>query len=140
MSYPLGTVLISRNNDERLNTSPGYFNHLAVYVGNGIVVESQEGQGVIETSLRDYKRRDYSWAAIYPKDREVGALAAEKALKLVGVPHRRISSLFRRPRKAQWGMNCVSVIRSAYEYATGMFLPKLKRPDDVLNLTTIFES
>jgi len=140
-----GTVFVSRNANEAENTSPGHWNHLAIYVGNGVVVESQggivehgQGRGVIRTSLLDFLSRNYSQIlALEPVDPVVGARAALFAEALVGLPFRKWSSLpgVDRPRAMQKGINCDSVVRYTYRQASGERLRRLRIPDRALNYT-----
>jgi cell wall-associated NlpC family hydrolase len=139
---PLGTVLVSRNRIEAENTSPGRMNHLAIYVGNQTIIESQagivekgQGRGVIRTDVRDFLARDYSEiVALEPVDPVVGQRAAATAETLVGLPFRQLSSLpgKDRPRAMQRGVNCDSVIRYSYRQASGERLRRLRIPDRAL--------
>jgi uncharacterized protein YycO len=138
VEWPAGTVLVSRNKDEDQNTSPGFENHLALYIGNGIIVESQADVGVIQTPFEVYKARAYDWFPMFPVDLNVGQRAADRAKTLVGIPYRRLSSLMPEERIEERGLNCVSVIRVSYVYAIGHSLPKLKIPDDILKMTEVF--
>ncbi len=109
-SHPPGTILVSRNADERQNRTPGVWNHLAIITGDA-VVESQQCEGVIKTPLAEYLARDYSKIlALTPRDEAAGARAARRALALVGVPERRLSSLlvFHGLRRERLGLNCVT--------------------------------
>ena len=138
-AWPPGTVLVSMNNDESLNTSPGVWNHLSIYVGHGRIVESQRDQGgVVVTPLRTYLSRDYTFRPLYPRDPATGERAAEAAQKLVGLPYRELSSLLRVDRREAKGLNCVSVVRVAYVTATDRDLPHLKIPDAIFDYTELF--
>jgi hypothetical protein len=132
----LGTVLISRNVDESLNTSPGHWNHLAIYVGEGSIVESQEGKGVILTPLVEYVERKYEWAAIYPVDPEVGKRAAEAAKELVGLPYRKLGTGMRRVKQ---GLNCVGTIVVAESKAIGRKVSGFRIPDQALLQRELFK-
>lgn len=138
VEWPAGTVLVSRNKDESQNTTPGFQNHLALYLGAGVIVESQEHSGVIQVPFDDYKNRPYDWFPLFPINEDVGRRAAEKARTLVGIPYRKLSSLFPEEKIEERGLNCVSVIRVSYVYALGHSLPKLKLPDDILDLEEVF--
>ena len=132
MKMPIGTVLLSKNNNESLNQTPhSTWNHLSIVVDSNNIVESQMDQGVIKTSFKEYQKRDYTYIAIVPKDKEIGLKAAKKAESLVGGKYKKLASAFRRLRKPELGENCVSIIRKAYADATGID-PKWKVPDDVL--------
>ena len=133
-NIPLGTVLVSRNKDEKDNTSPGYWNHLAVYVGDGCVVESQAKTGVVKTTLAEYRKRDYNWFPLFPRDAKVGERAAKKAIKLIGTPYHQRSSIRRHiPKK---GANCVSVVKEIY-FGQQPFR-KLTKPDDICHFKKTF--
>lgn len=130
-----GTVLVSRNADERQNTSPGYWNHLAMYVGNDTIVEAQVGRGVIRTPMSEYLARPYSRIlAMEPRDPAVGQRAAAKAQTLVGLPFKKFASALPGDRLAEVrGMNCDNVVRDSLRSATGdRRLRKLKIPDRIL--------
>lgn len=137
-----GSVFVTRNRIEAENTSPGHFNHLAIYVGNGIVIESQggivengQGRGVIRTQLGDFLSRDYVPILILePVDPAVGLRAAAIAETLVGLPFRKWSSLpgVDRPRAIRRGINCDSVVRYSFRQASGMRLRRLRIPDRAL--------
>lgn len=136
----IGTVLISRNLDEIENTSPGYWNHCAIYVGGPIIIESQMNEGVIKTYLDTYMARAYTWFALTPIDSAVGLLAAEKANTLLGLPYRKLSSLWRRVRNEERGMNCVDAgFRVPYEFALKKSFAFVHWPDDVVNTSGVFK-
>lgn len=138
VEWPAGTVLVSRNKDDSQNTTPGFHNHLALYLGNGIIVESQEKRGVIQIPFGEYKSRPYDWFPLFPVDEKTGQRAADKAKTLIGIPYRKLSSLFPEELIEERGLNCVSVIRVSYVYALGKPLPKLKLPDDILEVEELF--
>lgn len=134
---PLGTVFVCRNLDESLNTSPGYWNHLAILVNADTVVESQQSQGVIETPLSAFYQRGYNLGVIFPRSKEMGEMAAKFAKQEVGRPYGKISSIgpfWRFGRR-----NCVSVIERVYARAA----QKLKligvwKPDKILYRRDLF--
>ncbi len=137
--WPLGTVLVSRNTDPKLNTSPGIENHLAIYVGGGQIVESQKDQGgVISTPFETYLARDYIWFPMFPIDGLTGVRAATQAKTLIGMPYSELSSLLLVDPKDAPGLNCVSVVRVSYVTALGHPLPLLQKPDDILKMTDVF--
>ena len=116
--YTAGTVLVSRNADERENTSPGYWNHTAVYIGNQQIVESQAGQGVILTSVDEFLSRQYSRIiALAPRDALAGEQAAQRAQRLVGLRHAPGSSFFpfQGPLRQRMGLNCVSIVEISWQ-------------------------
>lgn len=135
--FPLGTVLISRNTNETDNTSPGYWNHCAIYIGDDTIIEAQEGQGVIRTLYAEYIVRAYTWFGLIPIDLNIGMRAADKAKTLVGLPYRKLSSVF---LHAHHGMNCVDAgFRVPYEYALNKSFSFVHLPDDVVNISGIFQ-
>ncbi len=138
IEWPAGTVLVSRNKDEAKNKTPGFENHLAMYLGKGVLVESQEKLGVVQVSFEQYKSRHYDWFPLFPLQESIGQRAADKAKTLVGIPYRKLSSLFPEELIEERGLNCVSVIRVSYVYALGHPLPDLKLPDDILVLKDVF--
>ena len=138
MDIPIGSVFISRNLKEDDNSSPGFWNHVSIYIGDNSIVEAYGEQlGVIQTSLDEYKQRDYEYFVRYPKNKEIGKRAAIQAVKLIGSPYRYISSIFRRMRRDEKGESCVSVIRKAYYRASG-YDPKHWKIPDSLAGDTIF--
>lgn len=140
-AVPTGTVFISRNADERENTSPGFWNHLAIKNGDHIV-EAQQGRGVIRTSFVDFLTRDYSQIlAQEPNNLQEGFVAGSTAESLVGLKFRLTSSIPGR----DWpllmrvrGVNCDSVIRYSERKATGERLRTLRIPDRALQHPEIF--
>lgn len=143
---PLGTVYLSRNLDERLNDSPGYWNHVAIYVGQDALVESQIGVGVVRTSLADYSKRAYQVGVLYPRDKAVGERAAAVASSYVGRPYRRLSSFAPNLvppivpailHGTPYGMNCVSTVGDAYAAALGGRFWNLRRPDQFCYLPQV---
>lgn len=135
--YPVGTVLLSRNHDESQNRTPGYWNHLAMFVGNGEIVESQAGRGVVIAKLDDYLARPQSVKCIYPRDLAAGDKAAEFARSYVGRPYRWSSSIT--PNLSPtYGKNCVSPITEAYARAIDRQVRRCRRPDHILRYPQIF--
>lgn len=147
--WPAGSVLCSRNSNESENATPaGSINHLAIYVGQGWLVEAQESRGVIFTRLSDYKARPYYPPGIlFPRIKEVGERAAAIAKTHVGRPYRHLSSLA--PliippiiptilHGTPDGENCVSEIRLDYEGAIGHPLIGFRWPNDVMLRPELF--
>lgn len=130
---PIGSVLISYNNNDSLNHHfrGSKWNHLAIYIGDGFVVESQEEKGVIKTPFSEYIKRDYTWGILYPKNKQDGIKASEISKKLIGSDYRKISSVFRRNKNPSKGLNCISVIRTSYNIY-------LVTPDDILKYSNLF--
>ncbi len=130
-----GDFFVTRNLTEAENASPGYWNHVAVYAGDGIVVEAQTAPDmVIGADLEEFWNR-------YPHIRVLRGLGtpeqqrvlADKALEMRGTPYRRVGSLhwFFSRRKSR-GENCVSTARRAFKLAMG-YDPRWRKPDDVVS-------
>jgi uncharacterized protein YycO len=126
-----GTVLCSRWNDESQNTSIGHENHLALYEGNGQVIEAQEGRGVIRTPLAEYLARPQSVKRFRPVTPEIGAAAVARTQKFVGQPYGPLASVD--PFWRFGRHNCVSVVEQAYRSQTG-FVWGVRRPDHIWKL------
>lgn len=141
--FPDGTVLVSRNRIERENTSPGFWNHLAI-ISQGHVVEAQKGPGVIRTSFSVYLGRDYSRILVLePQDLDAGVRAAAISESLVGLKFNILSSFPGKDRPLLMqvrGVNCDSVIRYSERQATGLKLRTLRIPDSVLHHPEVFRS
>jgi len=142
---PPGTVLVSRNLDPRLNGNWGEWNHLAMCLGNGCIVESQIGIGVIATPLASYMARPYQWFPLYPTNPEIGKRAATCAQWQVGRNYRQGSSLPLVPRIVPWalgrdpnGLNCVSLVSQSYASAGCPWLLSMRVPDDILRFRSLF--
>lgn len=129
-----GDLLVTRNENEKDNRSPGHWNHVGIYDGYGIVIEAQKDPGyVIGTPLEDFLNR-------YPEIRVLRGYMkwdydryriATEARMLQGKRFRVLASLtrfFRRKRSR--GENCVSTARRAYLKATGIDFG-WRIPDDV---------
>lgn len=141
--FEIGDVFLTRCNDEERNTSPGYWNHAAIYCGD-TVIESLREEGVVETSFE-------KWVAgvdRYHGFRYTGAMDARRAAALaaqrhVGKPYRLVSSLFNilGPNRSH-SLNCVAVVRLCYKEALGID-PRWRIPDDIAsdeNFDLIFMS
>jgi len=137
----LGDLLVTRNEHEEDNSSPGYWNHVAIYVGGVWIVEAQiEPDAVITSKWKEFYAR-------YPRIRLLrlkGVAEArrmsisENARKLVGSKYWRLASLtrfFRRRRSR--GENCVSTVRRAYKKGLGWDFG-WRIPDDVANDSHFF--
>ncbi len=111
-----GDILLTRNADESLNTSPGFWNHTAIAVNASEVVEAMEGKGVIRTPLSSFLDR-YAQIVLMRYAGKYDDRAAKFAEQSVGQPYRYISSIFLFLRRQQRGENCVSLVRRAYRYA-----------------------
>lgn len=128
--FQIGTVFTTRNYDERLNRAPfSYWNHNAIYVGNGWIIESMEGIGVRRVPVADLWRRNYSQIIVQrPTDALCGQVAARRAEWLVGRPYAPYSSLwpFYGRLRLGLGLNCTSVIEFGYGVSG------VTTPDDVV--------
>ncbi len=127
-----GTVFITRYLDESRNTSPGYWNHSAIYVDNNIV-ESLRDRGVIKTSFDEWIDGVERCIILRPVYKDLSQKASQYSLKLLGIRYRFISSFFRviNPRRLQKGLNCVSVVKLSYGHALG-YTPKWIVPDHIV--------
>lgn len=131
---PLGSIVVSRSTDESLNTTPGYWNHLAIYVGDGQLVESVAGAGVVQTPWDRFQQYDARIVVLEPCNAMAGMQAAARAKQLIGLPYATWSSL-RRSHPASRrirGVNCVSVIEIAWQW------PCINRPDRVFGCPSHF--
>lgn len=132
---PVGAVLASRLYDDRANTTPlSYYNHLCIYVGDGMVVESQQGIGVQQITWEQYRARPQCVMVLFPRTKELGEIAAVRAKSQIGTPYRRFSSVL--PFIERPGMNCVSQVCDAY--TIGGYRPRMSRPDDAFFEAGIF--
>lgn len=136
--YFPGVILVSKNIDESLNTTPkSIWNHLSIMISETELIESQINQGVIITKFEDYKKRAYTWGIIYPKQKSIGLKAANYAKELVGIKYRKFSSIFKNPRPIKRGLNCVSVVRESYSKILGYDI-FIRVPDELLLQKNIF--
>jgi len=133
MKIEAGDILLTRHADEEKNTSPGHWNHAAMYVGNNTVVEAQEGPDAVIT---------VDWPTFYNRYAEVLILRpqfpdyvrhrmAQAAQSIVGSTYRKFASVFRFLRATHRGENCVSVVRKAFKQGSGGYDPHWKKPDDI---------
>jgi uncharacterized protein YycO len=127
-----GDILVTRNLYD--NSSPGFWNHAAICVGD-TVVESQEGLGVIATPLDVFMARYPVVAVMRPRGaypRSVNA-AVNGAMRFVGQPYKRVASVFR--LRPYWiGENCTSLARKAHALGYGVD-PGCRADDAVLRKT-----
>ena len=127
-SLRLGDVVVARNVDR--NTTPGWWNHGSIYVGDGIVEARSSKDGVVKSSVREFFDRYPLILALRFKTITVAqqALLAEAGNKLVGKPYWFLSSILawlwplvgRRKKAAIAGENCVSTPRRAYSKVLGI--------------------
>lgn len=146
---PAGSVLLSINTNGD-NRSLGFLNHCGLCTGDGYVIESQTGiygNGVQRTPLSAYLSRPYQVWILYPRNPAIGERAAAIGQTFIGRPYRRGSSLLpaiippivpRLIHGTPYGMNCVSVVRDAYEGAVGQPLYGMRTPDDICRRVDLF--
>lgn len=126
-----GDIILTRNANEEDNGMPGYWNHVSIYVGSGVVEAQMPPWETVKFSEEE------EFFSRYPKyeifrwvvDANTGKQAAAYARTMVGKPYKLFASLFFRRRR---GENCVSVVRKAYKEASGKD-PEWKFPDDFAN-------
>lgn len=96
-----GDLLATRNADPRDNETPGYWNHLAIFVGTDQVVESQARRGTIRTALAEFVGRYPELIVLRFCDGD-GEKMAEAARSQVGAPYWRLASVPLVLRPAPW--------------------------------------
>jgi hypothetical protein len=125
-----GDILVTRNTDAVGNDNPGYWNHSAVMAYGGYVIEAQpDPAAVIAVPYESFEQR-YPEIFVFNVDGD-GDRIAQEAVKLLGLPYRRLASVFPRGRRPALGENCVSVVRKAVGKALGRD-PRWRRPDQVV--------
>lgn len=127
VDYLPGDIFVTRNAEESENTSPGHWNHMAIYVGQNQVVEAQVDQGVIYSDLAEFIAR-YSEILVLRLREGDGQLMADAARQYVKNPYNRLGSLPFRLRPPEQGDNCVSLMRRCYIAAKGRD-PRWRIPD-----------
>jgi uncharacterized protein YycO len=132
MQVEAGDILLTHNTDEVGNDSPGFWNHAAIYVGEGKVIEAQADpvDAVICVTMDSFWERYPEIKVIRCMNALIAHTAAAHAYQLKGHSYRKIASLFRFLRHASMGENCVSVVRKAYRNSTGID-PGWFKPDDI---------
>jgi uncharacterized protein YycO len=138
--FKVGDIFLTRNmgDDGESNSSPGYWNHAAIYVGNNEVVEAQLLFGVIKVKLENFQNRYPAYVVLRHKIMD-GKKAADFAKNiLLGKPYRKFASIFVVPRHSDAGENCVSVVRKCIWAGTGKD-PGYQIPDK-LYYSTEFET
>ncbi len=126
-----GDILLTRNELEEENRSPGYWNHSAVYVGDNTVVEAQDGPGeVIVADWEEFYNRYPRMMYLRPDPSYVDGIVAE-AKNLIGQKYTKWASLFRYLRKRY--DNCVSVVRKAWRAGAGED-PRWRIPDHIFEV------
>ena len=128
-----GDILATRNANERDNASPGYWNHLGVYVGHDLMVEGQRVPGrVICSDLREFIARYPEIMVLRLRDGD-GRAIADEARRHVGTPFWGLASLPRRLRRTERGNNCVSVVRRSVAVPSALGGdPGWRTPDDAV--------
>jgi hypothetical protein len=129
-----GDVFLTVNAREEDNTTPGYWNHCAVYAGGTQVVEAQADPGkVIVSDLDEFLGRYPKIQVMRVIDQKpgAGAAVASASLALVGRTYSALVSRFKRLKRGERkGENCVTVARRSVLDAIGRD-PRWKIPDDV---------
>ena len=128
-----GDFILTRNaGDERNNPSPGWWNHSAVYIGDGKIVEAIIGKGVILSNLKDLWDKKPYVLVLRPKDNSTDKARAvsEAARRLVGQSYKKQSSIWFFLFEFGEGNNCVTVLRKCYCHAYGGD-PWWTKPDDI---------
>lgn len=84
-----GTILVTKTNGELGNLFiPDFWSHVAIYTGNGTVIEAV-GQGVVETDLIDFMMKKDFIVAVKPKGVTVPEMseAVKHARTQIGKPY-----------------------------------------------------
>ena len=127
-----GLIIVTRNTDEVGNDSPGYWNHAAIISVREWVVEAQkEPNAVIAVPLEKFINRYPELVIFRVTEMDQMESVALFAANMIGLPYRRIASIFPMWRRPWLGENCVSVVRKAVEQATGKD-PRWRRPDHIV--------
>ena len=118
-----GDIFITRNLLDEQNETPGYWNHAAIYIGNGLILEAQPApNAVIISKVQEFYDR-YPYVAILRYDHKdwqaLGLKAANKAQTSQGFVYRKLASMKRFLRRPSRGENCVSLVRRAWKDAVG---------------------
>jgi len=138
--YHPGDVFVTRNADESDNTTPGFWNHVAVYVGQDVygkhlVVEGQIAPGkVIYSQLSEFIAR-YPHIRLLRLRMGNTQTFVDTAIRQIGTPYRKLASfpVFLRPPER--GNNCLSVVRRCY-INTFNVDPRWRLPDDLMESPT----
>lgn len=110
----VGDVLVTRN-QKWDNKIPGRWNHVAIYIGKGYVIEAQLDDDLVKLTQRDRFWSHYPEILVLRLREDRRHLVpdmVEYAKKLAGQPY----SIFPRGN----GVSCVMVIRLSYYFATCM--------------------
>ncbi len=110
-----GDILLTRNaGGEAANTSPGYYNHIAIVGENNWVIESQQIlDAVIAVPIWHFFDRYPEILVLRPRDPNVAKMSAIYATKMIGRHYNKYESV--RPLFL-WhsGDNCVSTVKRIY--------------------------
>ena len=134
-----GDIFLTRNLKEEDNRSPGYWNHAAIYLGNGKFAEAQGvpfNQVIISDGEEFWDR--YPHFLILRWKQDIGQQIVDEAQKFLGSPYRKFASIFLNLKP---GENCVSLVRKTVKRVTGHD-PRWRRPDHILSsdlLSVIYE-
>jgi len=132
-----GNLILTRYKDESKNTSPGYWNHVAIVSNRDSIIESLRDEGVVELNIKDslvkINSLDIVYRVIEPFDKQTMEKAGERSIDYLGLDYRFSSSIFKRfgQRRLEKGVNCVTLARLIYKDILG-YDPRWKRPDDIL--------
>jgi hypothetical protein len=107
------------------------WNHCALAVDGGHVVEAREGYGVVETDLSEFLDRYPYIAVLRPNAARPCDIARECAIarSLLGTPYRKIMPIFRLQGVIP-GQNCTSLMRLLHYAAFGVE-PGWLLPDNI---------
>lgn len=133
-----GDVILTRNEHETDNSSPGYWNHASLHVGDNIIEAQAEPNCVIESSIAEFFNRYPQIVVLrFLAPRTISYPATRIARELIGAPYRKTASMFKFLRPREHGENCVSVIRKSYAKVLG-YDPGWKTPDDIIEDRKLF--
>jgi len=126
-----GDTLLTRN--EKDNSTPGYWNHCAIYVGDERVVEAQVEpyNRVMYSHIGEFIERYPVIRVLRHSSTNMAVAVATNAILSVDKSYWGIASIFRRLRALKRGENCVSVVRRAWSLALNND-PRWHRPDHLL--------
>ena len=133
-----GDIFLTRNaGGDEMNTSPGYFNHAAIYSINYWTVESQQyPNSIIAVPVWHFLNRYPEVLVLRPRNAEIARKTADFALQMVGRKYNKYESI-----RPLWlwhgGDNCVSAVRRIYYYITNIDY-RWRFPDQIRRTTTLF--
>jgi len=133
-----GQFILTRNLNESDNTSPGYWNHCAICVPDGII-EAQQDKGVILSNVNEFIKRYPEMIVLQmTSDKIMLKKMIDRAYSLLDNRYRGIASVFKYLRRDYRGENCVSLVRKCYLAGTNID-PDWLKPDDLLKHGKIVE-